>query len=225
MGDPISGAAGQARYSTAKRTRAARPPSTESSQRCKYKIEIRVGPRRTTEGVESSDGKKAAMHNVVGGQGDTTPRLPRRLPGARWATARITLIRRRGSHVRSACSHICPLLAMYNPRYASPPPMYMNSLNRCRIVFPFFRPTRRASRVHDGIVRSASPYGAYFFDFATVLFRSDRGRCRFGIGYANLRAAVAFTATAGCSARTGNVRYSSLNFGLSSSVAPSSPGR
>lgn len=121
--------------------------------------------------------------------------------------------------------------------YGSPPPMYMNSLNFCRSFFPFDRPIRRASRVHDAIVRSSSAYGAYLFDFVRVLFRSDRGRCRFGIGHANFlfptATSVAFASRpsssvgvgGGCSAPAGNVTYSNLNFGLSPSSASSSPGR
>ena len=113
--------------------------------------------------------------------------------------------------------------------YGSPPPMYMNSLNRCRSRFPFDRPIRLPSAVHDGIVRSPSAYGAYFFDRRTVLFRSVRGRCRLGIGYANLRPPAAFSAPSagggGCRALAGNVTYSSLNFGPCPSSASSKPGR
>ena len=51
----------------------------------------------------------------------------------------------------AATAAICPLLAMYNPRYASPPPMYMNSLNRCSSLravaaSQFAQTTPRAAR-------------------------------------------------------------------------------
>lgn len=83
--------------------------------------------------------------------------------------------------------------------------MYMYFLNLSRSFSCLARDSPRASCTHDGIVRSPIPYGAYF-DFVTVLFRSDLGRCRTGIG----RHAFA---PAGCNAEGSNVRYSSLYFG------------
>lgn len=106
--------------------------------------------------------------------------------------------------------------------------MYISSLNRCRTFFPLDRPIRLPSAVQDGIVKSGSEYGAYFFDLLTVLFRSDRGKCLFGMGWANFWAPPTVSgpsAGGGWSARTGNVTYSSLNFGLCSSSAASKPGK
>ena len=79
MCDPFPApAAGSSAKQRRTRTRSETPESSRSSER-KYKIEIRV--------VESSDGKKCEMHNVVGGQGNTSPRQPwpplRRLPPPR----------------------------------------------------------------------------------------------------------------------------------------------
>ena len=108
------------------------------------------------------------------------------------------------------------------------------------LSFTFFvRPSRRASRSQDGIVRSSILYGAYLL-FVLVAFRSDLGRCFSGIGYDHppppllffpltlsassssssppLSVSVAVPEFArcdagGCNFEGANVRYSSFHFG------------
>lgn len=80
--------------------------------------------------------------------------------------------------------------------YRSPPPMYINRRNR-RLSFSCFSfPSRCANSLHEGIVRSSIPYGAYF-ELVTFFFRSDRGSSDSGTGY---RKSFPATDVGGCSA-------------------------
>src|SRR6266851_5712671 len=61
-------------------------------------------------------------------------------------------------------------------------PIYIYCLNRLRSFFLDGSPNRRASPIHDGIVRSSISYGAYF-DEVAFPSRRDFGSRSSGIGY------------------------------------------